>query len=109
MATAAAQARLMSLTMYKSDLEFKLMTLSTQRSGIHKLTADYAAAYAEMGGTENLEDDAYVVALNKQEEFLEQQQTQVETQLAEVNAEFDSIEKLVETNIKKDFKLNFGS
>lgn len=109
MATAAAQARLMSLTMYKSDLEFKLMNLSTQRQGITKLSADYAAAYAEMGGTESLEDDAYVVALQKQEEYLEQQQTQIETQLQECNAEFDSIEKLVETNIKKDFKLNFGS
>ena len=109
MATAAAQARLMSLTMYKSDLEFKLMNLSTQRQGITKLSADYAAAYADMGGTENLEDDAYVIALQKQEEFLEQKQTQIETQLQECNAEFDSIEKLVETNIKKDFKLNFGS
>jgi len=109
MATAAAQARLMSLTMYKSDLEFKLMTVCTQKQGVSKLSADYAAAYADIGGTESLEDDAYIVALQKQEEFLDQQKTQVETQLAEVNAEFDSIEKLVETNIKKEFKLNFGS
>lgn len=109
MATAAAQARLMSLTMYKSDLEFKLMNISTQRQGVTKLSADYAAAYAEMGGTESLEDDAYVVSLQKQDEYLEQQQTQIENMLQEANAEKESIEKLVQNNIKQDFKLNFGS
>lgn len=110
MATAAAQARLLSLTMYKSDLEYKLLGISAQRQQITKLSAEYAEMYAEMGGSsEDFEDDMQVVALQKQEEALEADQTIIETQLQEVNAEKDSVSDLIKNNIKKDFKINFGS
>ena len=109
MATAAAQARLLSLTMHKSDLEFKLMSLAAQKQGITKLSADYAQMYSDAGGTGDLQDDAYCQYLQKQEEYVDGIQTQIETQLQEVGAEIDSIEKLVQTNIKKEFKINFGS
>ena len=110
MATCAAQARLLSLTMYKSDLEFKLMGIIAEKQQLTKLANDYSHMYAEMGGSSDAyQDDMYVVALQKQDEALEAEQTILQTQLQEVNTEKEEVKKLVETNIKQDFKINFGS
>ena len=110
MATAAAQAQLLSLTMYKSDLEYKLMGIVAEKQQLTKMSAEYAEMYAEMGGTSDaFEDDMYVVALQKREEALEADQTILESQLQEVNTQKESVAELVKNNIKKDFKINFGS
>ncbi len=109
MATAAAQARLLSLTMYKSDLEFKLMSLMNQRQALTYQSQEYAAMYAQAGCSSQLQDDVYAIQLQKQEELIESEQTVLETQIKEVNEEKQSIEELVKNNIKKDFKINFGS
>ena len=110
MATCAAQARLLSLTMYKSDLEYKLMGITAEKQQLTKMAAEYADMYASMGGTaDDFEDDINVKLLQQEEEALEANQAIIESQLQEVNAEKDSISELVKNNIKKDFKINFGS
>lgn len=109
MASAAAQARLLSLTMHRSDLQFKLMSISQSRQALTTQAMQIAQAYSDAGIEEGYEDDIEVIKINKAEQLLEQQQQMVQTELTEINAEYDSIEKLVGENIKRDFKLNFGS
>ena len=109
MATAAAQARLLSLTMYKSDLEFKLMSLMNQRQCITYQVQEITKAYADAGCTDSLESDPTAVYLQQIEKNIDAEQTVLQTQIQEVNEEKQSIEELVKNNIKKDFKINFGS
>ena len=109
MTVAAAQARMLSLTMYKSDLEYRLMSLSNQEQTLSLQSANYAAAYASAGGTGSLENDPYMLQIQYMQKALEAERKTLETQQKAVSTNLESIEKLVDTNIKKDFKLNIGS
>ena len=71
MTVAAAQARMLSLTMYKSDLEYRLMSLSNQEQTLSLQSANYAAAYASAGGTGSLENDPYMLQIQYMQKALE--------------------------------------
>ena len=90
-------ARLLSLTMQKSDLEYKILAINNKRQIISYQTA--ALADVDM-------DDPSMTQLQALDQVYELEQTSLETQEKEVSAEFDSVQKLLENNIKKDFKLN---
>lgn len=109
MTVAAAQARLLSLTMYKSDLEYRIMNISNQKQALALQSAAYAQAYAEAGGTDSLENNPYMLAIQYKDKALETEQKTLETQQQAAATELESVEKLVENNIKKDFKLNLGT
>lgn len=109
MTMAAAQARMLTLTLYKSDLEYRLMSISNQKQALALQSSAYAAAYAEAGGSGSLEDDPYMLAIQYQDEALDAEQKTLETQQKAAAADLESVEKLVDNNIKKDFKLNIGS
>ena len=68
----------------------------------------YAAAYAENGGTGSLENDPYMLAIQYQDKALETEQKTLETQQQAASTDLESIKKLVENNVKNDFKLNLG-
>ena len=108
MTMAAAQARMLTLTMYKSDLEYRLMSITNQKQALAMQSSAYAAAYAENGGTGSLENDPYMLAIQYQDKALETEQKTLETQHQAAAADLESIEKLVDNNVKKDFKLNLG-
>lgn len=109
MTVAAAQARMLTLTMYKSDLEYRLMDLQNQQQALAMQSSAYATAYSEAGGTGSLENDPYMLAIQYKEKALEAEQKTLETQQKAAAADLESVEKLVDNNIKKDFKLNIGS
>ena len=109
MTIAAAQARVMTLTMYKSDLEYRLMSISNQKQALALQSAAYAQAYSEAGGTDSLENDPYMLAIQYKDKALETEQKTLETQQAAATEDLNAIEKLLQNNIKKDFKINFGS
>ena len=109
MTIAAAQARMLTLTMYKSDLEYRLMNISNQKQALALQSAQYAAAYSEAGGTGSLDDDPYMSRIQYMDKALEAEQKTLETQQKAAAADLESVEKLVDTNVKKDFKLNIGS
>ncbi len=109
MTMAAAQARMLTLTLYKSDLEYRLMSISNQKQALALQSSAYAAAYAEAGGSGSLEDDPYMLAIQYQDQALEAEQKTIETQQKAAAADLESVEKLVDNNIKKDFKLNIGT
>jgi len=97
MTVCALNARLLSLTMQKSDLEYKILAISNKRMMISYQTAAFADLDFESPEMKQLQaiDQIY-----------ELEQTNLETQEKEISAEFDSVQKLLENNIKKDFKLN---
>ena len=109
MTIAAAQARMLSLTMYKSDLEYRLMSISNQRQALSLQSSNYAALYAAAGGTGSLDNDPYMLQVQYMDKALEAEQKTLETQQKAAASDLESIEKLVDSNIKKDFKLNIGS
>ena len=105
---AAAQARMLTLTLYKSDLEYRLMSITNQKQALAMQSSAYAAAYAENGGTGSLENDPYMLAIQYQDKALETEQKTLETQQQAASTDLESIKKLVENNVKNDFKLNLG-
>ena len=109
MTIASAQARLLTLTMYKSDLEYRLMSISNQKQTLALQSANYAAQYANCGGTGSLENDPYMLSIQYMDKALEAEQKTLETQQKAAAADLESVEKLVDNNVKKDFKLNIGS
>lgn len=114
MAVAAAQARMLTLTMYKSDLEYRIMNISAQRQALSTQSQAYSTAiyqqYQEAGlDAPDLSNDPVLAGIQAQDSYLEQQQKTLETQQKSVTSDLESVEKLVDTNIKKDFKLNIGS
>ncbi len=109
MTIAAAQARMLTLTMYKSDLEYRLMNISNQKQALAMQSAAYAQAYSEAGGTDSLENNPYMLAIQYRDKALECEQKTLETQQKAAAADLESVEKLVDNNVKKDFKLNIGS
>ena len=109
MTIASAQARILSLTMYKSDLEYRLMSISNQKQALSLQSANYAAMYANAGGTGSLENDPYMLQIQYMDKALEAEQKTLETQQKAAASDLESVEKLLDTNVKKDFKLNIGS
>ena len=97
MTMCALNARLLSLTMYKSDLEFKILCITNRRQKI---------AYLTSGMLDSDMESPEMQRLNAMDQIYELEQTNLETQQKAVTAEFDSVQKLLENNIKKDFKLN---
>ena len=86
-------ARLLSLTMQKSDLEYKILCINNKRQMIAWQTA--ALADVDM-------DDPAMTQLQAIDQVYELEQTNLETQEMAISAEFDSVQKLLENNIKKD-------
>ena len=97
MTVAALNARLLQLTMYKSDLEYKILAINNKR----QIIAYQTAALADLDF-----DSSEMDQLQAIDQIYELEQTNLETQEKAVSAEFDSVQKLLENNIKKEFKLN---
>lgn len=92
MGLVASQARLLMLTAYKSDLEFKMQQISQRRMQL-------AAAATNIIYNEAAQ--AQVQSLDKQ---LEMQMKIYETQHKAVSTEHDSVVKIIDKNIEKSFK-----
>ncbi|OGH99395.1 MAG: hypothetical protein A2287_04595 [Candidatus Melainabacteria bacterium RIFOXYA12_FULL_32_12] len=92
MGLVASQARLLMLTAYKSDLEFKMEQISQKR---------LLLAATAINVMYNQDAQAVLQNLDKQ---LELQMKIYETQHKAVSTEFDSVSKIIDKNIEKSFK-----
>ncbi len=99
MTMCAFNARMLTLKIQKSDLEYKILAINNKR----QIIAYQTAALADV----DMEDDS-MTQLNAIDQVYELEQTNLETQLKIVDAEFESVEKQLTNNIKKDFKLNLS-
>ncbi len=102
MTVAAVNTNILSLTLYKSNLEFSIMGISNKRQNIA-----YTLSRACTGS--DWENDPQVQQLQYMDSYLELQQKNLETQQKSAAAQLESLEKLLENNIKKDFTINLSA
>ncbi|HEX9063418.1 MAG TPA: hypothetical protein VF941_24870, partial [Clostridia bacterium] len=118
---AASQGRLMFLNQRKSDIEFKIQVINQRRS----LLAEQSAQLTRLEANSLYQDDsgtkiillaeqsnsaiqnysiqmAQIQALDKE---LELRENDLNTQHKKVEAELDSVKKIIDRNIDKTFKM----
>lgn len=121
MGLSSNQARLNTLTLRKSDLEYRLMMVSQQNQVLATKQADVvskkAAALESFLNSESVSDvtvsftntaayaeyETAMAQLEIADSKLTQQQKAIETEYQAVTAEEEEIKKLVESNVKKSF------
>ncbi len=110
MTVAALNCQMLALTSYKADIEFKLQRIMDQRQYLAYKTIGISNAKAKAMQEEN---DAAQTALQQQEcviqaydKICEMYQGNLETQQKAAATELESVQKLLETNVKREFKIN---
>jgi Na+-transporting NADH:ubiquinone oxidoreductase subunit NqrC len=109
MGLAASQARFLSLTARKSDLELKGQFINQSRMQLAALTGQLFSA------SSNLEPDskaakllqARISRLQEVDKILEMQLRRVDTQQQAVQTEISAVQKVIDKNIDMSFK-TFG-
>ncbi len=101
MTIGAINTRLLSLTLYKSNLEFSITSISNQRQQIAYQTMQLSDA--------DWESDPRIQQLQAMDSYLELQQKNLETQQKAATSELESMQKILDTNVKKDFTLNLNA
>ncbi len=103
MTVCALNTNILSLTLYKSNLEYSIMNISSQRQNI-AYTLSRACT-----GTTDFSNDPQVQSLQYMDSYLELQQKNLETQQKAATTQLESLQKLLENNIKKDFTINLSA
>ena len=101
MTIGAINTRLLSLTLYKSNLEYSITSISNKRQQIAYQTMQLADA--------DWESDPRIQQLQAMDSYLELQQKNLETQQKAVASELESMQKILDTNVKNDFQLNVNA
>ena len=97
----ALNTRLLTLTMYKSNLEYSITSISNKRQQVAYQTMNLANV--------DWENDPRVKQLQAMDSYLELQQKNLETQQKAATAQLESYQKLLDSNIKKDFTINLNA
>ncbi len=107
MGLAASQARLLMIQARKNDIEFETQVISTARlqvtntvGALFSLTADLNP---ESPTSQALQ--ARLSAIQQIDKALELQSTRLTTQYKAIEAEYESLKKIIEKNISATFKL----
>jgi capsule polysaccharide export protein KpsE/RkpR len=107
MGFAASQARLLMLTARKTDIELQSQFINQARmqmgntvGSLMNLTADLNPESPTMQALQ-----ARIAAIQQIDKALELQQTRLGSQYKMIEAEFDSLKKIVEKSIQGSFKL----
>ena len=87
------------LTQQKDLLEFEEMSISNNLNETTEELADYLELY---------EEDSYTASLEAQQELYDSKKASIESQLEAINAEIESYEKAVSTNVKSECKLQIS-
>ena len=92
----------------KSQLEFEQTLIMNQANWLQQEMADRAdlLSGADGGGSVDLDDDPYYVALQKEEEYLTSRQDSLSNQITLLTEEINSTKSLVQNNIKASCGLN---
>ncbi len=91
-----------SLTMEKSMLEYQEMVLSNHLNTVTGQLSDYLCA------NENSSEDSYAQSLQAQQQLYDSQKGSMESKLKVLNAEIESYDKAITTNIKSECKLSLS-
>ncbi|MCX5920467.1 MAG: hypothetical protein NTW61_03960 [Candidatus Melainabacteria bacterium] len=107
MGLAASQARLLMIQARKNDIEFQTQVINQARMQLantvgmlFNLTADLSP---ESPTSQALQ--ARVAAIQQIDKALELQSTRLTTQYKAIEAEYESLKKIIEKNISATFKL----
>ena len=108
MTVAALNCRMLTLTSYKADIEFRLQRIMEKRQYLSYKTIGIASQKSTAMQNED-EYAQYILeqqenAINALDKIFEMDQTNLETQQKAASTELESIQKLLETNIKSEFK-----
>ncbi len=87
----------------KSQLEFEQTLIMNQANWLQQ---EMDARAEALGTDADLDNDAYYVSLQKQEEYLTTRQDSLSNQISVLNEEINSTKSLVQTNIKSSCGLN---
>lgn len=95
-------------TLQKSQLQFEQTLVMNQANFLAKEMAARAEQLeaASGGGQVDLDNDAYYVSLQKQEEYLTTRQNTLDTQISLLDNEISSMKTMVQNNIKSSCTLN---
>ena len=118
MGIASPGLRLLSITAYKSNLEYRITTLSQRRQRLSFQAGQMASSMGNMymnstqGNSRSYGMASRMAAseqqqkmINEMDKRLELEQKNLETQHKAVTAEYESVQKLLDNNIKREFKL----
>ena len=108
MTVAALNCRMLTLTSYKADVEFRLQRIMEKRQYLSYKTIGIASDKSEAMQNED-EYAQYILeqqenAINALDKIFEMDQSNLETQQKAASTELESIQKLLDTNIKNEFK-----
>lgn len=101
MTVGAINTNVLMMTQYKSQLEFSIMTISNKRQNIAYQTMQLSNV--------DWENDPRVKQLQAMDQWLELQQKNLETQQKSAAAQLESYQKILDTNVKKDFTINLNA
>ena len=101
MTVGAINTNVLRMTQYKSQLEFSIMTISNKRQNIAYQTMQLSNV--------DWETDPRVKQLQAMDQWLELQQKNLETQQKSAAAQLESYQKILDTNVKKDFTINLNA
>ena len=101
MTVGAINTNVLMMTQYKSQLEFSIMTISNKRQNIAYQTMQLSNV--------DWENDPRVKQLQAMDQWLELQQKNLETQQKSATQQLESYQKILDTNLKKDFTINLNA
>lgn len=101
MTVCAIQANILQTTLYKSNLEFSIMSISNKRQQLAYQMMQLCNA--------DWENDPRVKQIQAMDSYLELQQKNLETQQKAATAQLESYQKILDSNVKKDFTLNLNA
>lgn len=101
MTVGAINTNVLMMTQYKSQLEFSIMSISNKRQNIAYQTMQLSNV--------DWENDPRVKQLQAMDQWLELQQKNLETQQKSATAQLESYQKILDTNVKKDFTINLNA
>lgn len=101
MTVGAINTNVLMMTQYKSQLEFSIMTISNKRQQIAYQTMQLSNV--------DWENDPRVKQLQAMDQWLELQQKNLETQQKSASSQLESYQKILDTNVKKDFTINLNA
>ena len=108
MTVAALNCRMLTLTSYKADIEFRLQRIMEKRQYLSYKTIGIANQKSKAMQNED-EYAQYILeqqenAINALDKIFEMNQQNLETQQKAASTELESIQKLLDTNIKNEIK-----
>ena len=96
-----------SLIQQKDRLQYRLMILSED---LNSITREMSDITQEHSGDEEYDPDSDLDLrqLEYEQELYDSQKGSIESQLKEINAEIDGLDKAVDTNIKQEGKISIS-